>query len=101
MTDVAAEGKSLARIDDMVVFAPFCVPGDVVDLQVVKRRKSYCEAKVVRFHKYSDIRTEKLSIFYLTTAQTVLNIVLISPTKLKSFKLRKFQFIFCGSTTST
>ena len=58
MTDVAAEGKSLARIDDMVVFAPFCVPGDVVDLQVVKRRKSYCEAKVVRFHKYSDIRTE-------------------------------------------
>ena len=47
MTDVAAEGKCLVRIDDMVVFAPFCVPGDVVDLQVTKKRKSYCEAKVV------------------------------------------------------
>ena len=52
MTDVAAEGKCLARIDDMVVFAPFCVPGDVVDLQVTKKRKSYCEAKVIRTHKY-------------------------------------------------
>ena len=60
MTDVAAEGKCLARIDDMVVFAPFCVPGDVVDLQVTKKRKSYCEAKVIRIHKYSDIRTEPL-----------------------------------------
>ena len=38
MTDVAAEGKCLARIDDMVVFAPFCVPGDVVDLQVTQKR---------------------------------------------------------------
>ena len=56
MTDVAAEGKCLVRIDDMVVFAPFCVPGDVVDLQVTKKRKSYCEAKVVKVHKYSDTR---------------------------------------------
>ena len=37
ITGIAAEGKSLARVDDMVVFVPFAVPGDVVDLQV--RRK--------------------------------------------------------------
>lgn len=36
ITDCAAEGKSLARVNDMVVFVPFCVPGDIVDLQVRK-----------------------------------------------------------------
>jgi len=56
MTDVAAEGKSLARVNDMVVFAPFTVPGDVVDLQIKKKKHSYCEAEVVRFVRYSNVR---------------------------------------------
>jgi len=56
ITDCAAEGKSLARVDDMVVFVPFCVPGDVVDLQIRKKKHNYCEAEVIRFVKYSDIR---------------------------------------------
>lgn len=56
ITDVAAEGKSLARIDDMVVFVPFAVPGDVVDLQVRKKKHSYCEAEVIRFREYSKVR---------------------------------------------
>lgn len=55
---VAAEGKSLARIGDMVVFVPFCVPGDVVDLQIRRKKHSYCEAEVVRFRKLSDTRQE-------------------------------------------
>ena len=38
---VAAEGKSLAHVNDMVVFVPFAVPGDVVDLQVRKKKHSY------------------------------------------------------------
>ena len=46
--DIAAEGKCVVRIDDKVVFVPFVVPGDVVDLQVRKKRKSYCEAEVIR-----------------------------------------------------
>ena len=58
ITDVAAEGKSLVRVDDLVVFVPFCVPGDVVDLQIRRKKHSYAEAEVVRFHKYSDRRTE-------------------------------------------
>lgn len=53
ITDVAAEGKALAKVDDMVVFVPFVVPGDVVDLQVVKKKHHYCEAVAVRFHSYS------------------------------------------------
>ena len=56
ITDVAAEGKSLVRVGDMVVFVPFCVPGDVVDLQVKKKKHSYCEAEVIRFIEYSKVR---------------------------------------------
>lgn len=56
ISDVAAEGKSLVRVGDMVVFVPFCVPGDVVDLQIKKKKHSYCEAEVVRFIEYSKVR---------------------------------------------
>ena len=57
---VAAEGKCITRVDDQVVFVPFCVPGDVVDLQVVKKKHKYCEAKVVRFIKKSEVRQEPM-----------------------------------------
>ncbi len=56
--DYAAEGKSLARVNDMVVFVPFGVPGDVVDLQVRKKKHSYCEAEIIRFIKPSERRVE-------------------------------------------
>lgn len=58
ITDCAAEGKSLARVNDMVVFVPFCVPGDIVDLQVRKKRHSYMEAEVIRFVEKSVVREE-------------------------------------------
>lgn len=58
ITDCAAEGKSLARVNDMVVFVPFCVPGDLVDLQVRKKRHSYMEAEVIRFVEKSAVREE-------------------------------------------
>lgn len=56
ITDVAAEGKCLVRINDLVVFVPFCVPGDIVDLQIRRKKHSYAEAEVVRFVKYSEKR---------------------------------------------
>lgn len=58
ITGVAAEGKALARVDDCVVFVPYCVPGDVVDLQVTKKKHNYMEARVERFVSYSKDRTE-------------------------------------------
>lgn len=53
---VAAEGKCVAHVNDMVVFVPFVVPGDVVDLQMRKKRHSYCEATVMRMIQPSPIR---------------------------------------------
>ncbi len=55
---VAAEGKAIAKIDDKVIFVPFTAPGDVVDIKVVKKKRSYLEGKVTRFHHYSDKRIE-------------------------------------------
>lgn len=60
ITDVAAEGKALARYNDMVVFVPFAVPGDVVDIQLSKKKKSYAEGKVIAYKKYSEVRQEPI-----------------------------------------
>lgn len=56
--NVAAEGKAITRHNEKVVFITGVVPGDVVDLQVIKKRKSYMEAIPTAFHKYSDLRVE-------------------------------------------
>ena len=64
ITAIAAEGKSLARIDDKVVFVPFVVPGDIVDLQVKRKKNSYMEAVAVNIHEYSPLRTEPVCSHY-------------------------------------
>lgn len=56
--DIGSEGKAIARYGDMVVFTSYAVPGDIVDLQVTRKRSKYAEASITRFHKYSDDRAE-------------------------------------------
>ncbi len=56
--DTGSEGKAVARIEEKVVFVPWVVPGDVVDIQVTKKRKSYLEGKATAIHTFSDERTE-------------------------------------------
>jgi 23S rRNA (uracil1939-C5)-methyltransferase len=58
ITDIAAEGNALARVNNMVVFVPMLIPGDVVDIQVVRKRKKFLEGRVVRFHEYSSDRID-------------------------------------------
>ncbi len=53
---VAAEGKCLFHWNDLVVFVPWCVPGDVCDIQLRRKKHSFAEGEVVRFVKYSDVR---------------------------------------------
>ncbi len=55
--DVAAEGKALARVNEKVLFTAFAVPGDVVDIQITNKRKSYLEGYVVNYREYSPLRT--------------------------------------------
>ena len=58
IADVAAEGKSLARVEDMVVFIPFGAPGDIADVKLDKKKKSYAEGHIVNLRKPSEIRVE-------------------------------------------
>lgn len=58
ITDIAAEGKAIAKVNDMIVFIPYVVPGDVIDLQITRKKNKYAEGKPVRFISYSSNRTE-------------------------------------------
>ena len=56
ITDIGAEGKAIARVNEMVVFTTHVIPGDVVDLQVTKKRTKYMEARVTRVIEQSPDR---------------------------------------------
>lgn len=58
ISDVAAEGNAIARADEMVVFIPFGAPGDVADVKIDKKKKSYAEGHIVKLKKPSEIRVE-------------------------------------------
>ncbi len=64
ITAIAAEGRAIARVDDLVVFVPFVVPGDVVDIQVTRKKNKYCEGVAVAFHKKSEVRDEPFCKYF-------------------------------------
>lgn len=57
ITDAGAEGVCIGRHEGAVVFVPYVVPGDVVDV-TAKKKHSYYEARVTRFASLSPKRTE-------------------------------------------
>ena len=65
ITDVASEGKAIAKVKtegsdekELVIFVRGAVPGDVIDVQITRRKKSFKEGIPVKFHKYSTDRVE-------------------------------------------
>lgn len=58
ITDVAAEGNALARVNDMVVFVPYGAPGDVVDIKVTKKKKNYAEGRIARMVQPGNVRID-------------------------------------------
>ena len=58
IVDAGSEGMSVAKPEGRVVFIPFGVPGDVVDIEVYKKKKNYFEGRILRFKQYSDKRVE-------------------------------------------
>jgi 23S rRNA (uracil1939-C5)-methyltransferase len=56
VVDAAAEGKAIAKIDNKIVFIQNAVPGDVVDVQIMRKRKKFLEGKAVHFHRLSTKR---------------------------------------------
>jgi len=58
--DAGAEGNAIARYNDMVIFVPFVVPGDVCDVRIVSKKRRFYEGRAIKFTKYSDKRTTPL-----------------------------------------
>ncbi len=58
ITGVAAEGKSLARHNGLVVFVQYGAPGDVVDVRIKKAERRHVEAEIIHFHEKSKVRTQ-------------------------------------------
>ena len=58
VTDYAAEGKALAKLDGKVVFISGAVPGDTVDILLTKNKKDWAEARVTRIGEFSKERVE-------------------------------------------
>ncbi|MET1056547.1 MAG: 23S rRNA (uracil(1939)-C(5))-methyltransferase RlmD [Pedobacter sp.] len=56
--DIAEEGKGVAKADELVVFVDKAVPGDIVDVKVVKKKKNFAEAVIETLHTASDLRTD-------------------------------------------
>ena len=58
ITDYAAEGKALTKVDGKVIFVKGAVPGDVVDIQLLKSKKDWAEGQVLHFHQRSTRRID-------------------------------------------
>ncbi len=56
--EMVAEGKCLARHNNMVIFVGGVAPGDVVDLRITRKKKSFMEGQAIRFHEYSEQRVQ-------------------------------------------
>ncbi|MEJ2595763.1 MAG: 23S rRNA (uracil(1939)-C(5))-methyltransferase RlmD [bacterium] len=56
--DAGAEGKAVGKWNDRVVFVPFAAPGDLVDVKVYKKRRSYYEARIENLRKASEFRVK-------------------------------------------
>ena len=54
--DYAAEGKSISKVDGKAIFIEGAVPGDVVDVRLVKNKKDWAAGKVTYFHEFSKDR---------------------------------------------
>ena len=61
---MAAEGKAVAKVNDLVIFVPYVVPGDVVDLQVKRKKNHYAEAVAVKLYEKSPMRVEPFCEHY-------------------------------------
>ena len=60
ITAVAAEGKSLGRWNDMVVFIPYGAPGDIADVKITRKKHSFAEGVIQKLVKPSDLRVEPM-----------------------------------------
>ena len=58
IVDISSEGKSVAKVEGMVIFVDGGVPGDVADVLITRKKNNYAEGHIVTIHKPSENRIE-------------------------------------------
>ncbi|POY39338.1 23S rRNA (uracil(1939)-C(5))-methyltransferase RlmD [Solitalea longa] len=58
IVDIAHDGRAIGKHEDRVIFVDKAVPGDVVDINVLYRKKQLFEGKINVLHKASEYRSE-------------------------------------------
>ncbi len=61
---IAAEGNALAHMEGKVLFVPWCIPGDIVDVRVTKKKSAYMEGVMQRIVTPSPLRLEPFCEHY-------------------------------------
>lgn len=71
--DLAAEGLALAKVrlekendNELIIFIEKCIPGDIVDVQIIKKQRNFMQGYPVKFHKYSDKRIDAKCLHFGT-----------------------------------
>jgi G3E family GTPase/predicted RNA-binding protein with TRAM domain len=95
ITTLAAEGKAMGRYNDVVVFVPMTVPGDVVDVQIRSKRRRYMEGFVVNYVKRSPLREEPLDRWY-----EVGNVIAIVDANLEEHLSEEAEYILASEVAN-
>jgi 23S rRNA (uracil1939-C5)-methyltransferase len=64
IVSAGAEGHSIGRYDNQVVFVKYAAPGDIVDVRVINKRKKFLEGQIIRFHQQSPQRIEPFCTYF-------------------------------------
>lgn len=64
ISGISADGRAVGRVDDLVVFVPFVVPGDVVDVQVTRKKNKYCEGSCIAILSESPMRDKPFCEYF-------------------------------------
>ncbi|MBA4394949.1 MAG: 23S rRNA (uracil(1939)-C(5))-methyltransferase RlmD, partial [Desulfobacca sp.] len=64
ISDLSWGGEGIGRIEGKVVFVPYSLPGEVVEVEIVGSKKTYSQGKLIRLQEGSPDRIEPPCPFY-------------------------------------
>ena len=64
--DASSEGNSVAKVNDLVIFVKYAVPGDIVNIKIIREHRRYLEAKVIEIIKPSANRVSEICEYFGT-----------------------------------
>ena len=85
-------GQGITFVDDVITFVPNTIPGDIVDIKIVKKKKKYNVGKVINYIKLSKDRIDYKCPYFNKCGGCVLQSISYDATI--NFKLNKVINLF-------